>query len=144
LVGKYDEAMISYENIQPGEYAYRFSNVPKSYPDCTYGKTESKLKESIYRFEQNVSRREILSPPGSETAVIRLTSQLPEKVLSHIELTIDDCGEPMRLDQRLAMQLAPKPSTNWKTLKVKNAKNLIFRIPVESYEKSRFELILKK
>ncbi len=147
VVGKYDEAVIAYQNIQPGKYNYRFAKISKdlgSFSDCRFHTTQSRLSDLRYEIKRQTDRRVLLSAKGAETAEFRLTSVLPPEESGGPVTTEDSCGGPATLADIIGWQAAAKPSTDWQTIEVKTAKNLVISIPRDIYEGTTFELVLVK
>jgi hypothetical protein len=153
VVGHYDEAVITFDNIKAGIYFYRFSDVSKKgikvsnwarggYGGCTNG-IESAINQTKDKALSKTKDFMLLSKSGSNVAEIRLTAFPENKIEFYSEVLTIACSDPS-LAEKIEWTMTPKPNTDWEKLEVKHAQKLVFRIPKEVSDISKFELVRMK
>lgn len=147
----YNEVVVRYENVLPGNYQYRFARIPKSgvtlsnWSSGGQGGCIDAIRQALFTLvkdvDHQVERFQVVSQAGSETAEIRLSAMPPEETVSIYNggVLAIACSD-VSLAQRAAWSATPRPNTEWRPLTVKTANALVFRYP-EDVSDARFELV---
>lgn len=142
---KYDEKVITYKDLTPGTYQYRFEKIDKKHATpspyrrfgggCNSTPIEDALEELKDLVDKKTEGIQIVSRKNATSAALRLMSLPPAKTQGIASVLTIECSwtAPLAASMKVRWAFTNKPSTEWKKVIVKDAKNLTFIIPADTY-----------